>query len=114
MASKTADRYKLVLRLPKPLHKRLKQQARRNDVSLNTEIVNQLEGRETLGPGLFSGFIQEEFRKVLEHIYPEIAEKAAELATQAAVKIARENRAPIKDISGTAAGREAAKEFEEK
>jgi hypothetical protein len=42
MASKTADAIKLVLRLPKPLHKRLKQQARRNNVSLNTEIVNQL------------------------------------------------------------------------
>jgi len=46
MASKTADAIKLVLRLPKPLHKRLKQQARRNNVSLNTEIINQLEGHE--------------------------------------------------------------------
>ena len=42
MANKTADAIKLNLRLPKPLHKRLKQQARRNNVSLNTEIVNQL------------------------------------------------------------------------
>jgi hypothetical protein len=47
MASKTADAIKLVLRLPKPIHKRLKQQARRNKVSLNTEIVNLLEGAET-------------------------------------------------------------------
>jgi len=46
MASKTADAIKLVLRLPKALHKRLTQQARRNNVSLNTEIVNQLEGHE--------------------------------------------------------------------
>jgi hypothetical protein len=46
MASKTADAFKFVLRLPKPLHKRLKQQARRNNVSLNTEIVSQLEGHE--------------------------------------------------------------------
>jgi len=46
MASKTADAIKLVLRLPKPLHKRLRQQANRNNVSLNTEIVNQLEGYE--------------------------------------------------------------------
>jgi HicB family len=45
-ADKTADAIKLNLRLPKPLHKRLKQQARRNNVSLNTEIVNQLEGHE--------------------------------------------------------------------
>ena len=46
MASKTADAIKLVLRLPKALHKRLTQQARRNNVSLNTEIINQLEGHE--------------------------------------------------------------------
>jgi hypothetical protein len=46
MASKTTDAVKLVVRLPKPLHKRLKQQARRRDVSLNTLIVSQLEGRD--------------------------------------------------------------------
>jgi hypothetical protein len=46
MADKTSDAIKLNLRLPKSLHKRLKQQARRNNVSLNTEIVNQLEGSE--------------------------------------------------------------------
>jgi hypothetical protein len=43
---KTADAIKLNLRLPKALHKQLKQQARRNNVSLNTEIVNQLQGYE--------------------------------------------------------------------
>lgn len=43
---KTADAIKLNLRLPKHLHKRLKQQARLNNVSLNTEIVNQLGGAE--------------------------------------------------------------------
>jgi hypothetical protein len=47
MADKTSDAIKLNLRLPKPLHRRLKQQAKRNNVSLNTEIVNQLEGHET-------------------------------------------------------------------
>jgi len=46
MADKTSDAIKLNLRLPKPLHRRLKQQAKRNNVSLNTEIVNQLEGTE--------------------------------------------------------------------
>jgi hypothetical protein len=44
--SKTADAVKLVLRLPKSLHKRLRHQAARNNVSLNTEIVTQLEGAE--------------------------------------------------------------------
>src|SRR5262245_6085206 len=48
MANKTADPIKLNLRLPKPLHKRLKQQARRNNVSLNTEIVNQLSNAKEL------------------------------------------------------------------
>jgi hypothetical protein len=43
---KTADAIKLNLRLPKALHKQLKQQARRNNVSLNTEIINQLQGYE--------------------------------------------------------------------
>jgi HicB-like protein involved in pilus formation len=52
---KTADAIKLNLRLPKPLHKRLKQQARRNNVSLNTEIVNQLEGRQS---GAIEGILQ--------------------------------------------------------
>ena len=41
-----ADTTSLHLRLPKRLYKRLQQQARRNNVSLNTEIVNQLEGHE--------------------------------------------------------------------
>ena len=46
MADKTADAAKFLLRLPKSLHRRLLQQAKRNNVSLNTEIVNQLEGYE--------------------------------------------------------------------
>jgi hypothetical protein len=43
---KTADAVKLMLRLPRSLHKRLQQQAKRNNVSLNTEIVNELERHE--------------------------------------------------------------------
>ena len=39
------DVTKFLLRLPKGLHKRLSQQAKRNNVSLNTEIINLLEGR---------------------------------------------------------------------
>jgi len=40
-----AETTSLHLRLPKKLYKRLQQQARHNNASLNTEIVNQLEGR---------------------------------------------------------------------
>jgi hypothetical protein len=43
MPDKTAASHQFLLRLPKPLHKRLVAQAKRNNVSLNTEIVNQLE-----------------------------------------------------------------------
>jgi HicB-like protein involved in pilus formation len=45
-AEKTTDAVKLNLRLSKRLHRQLVQQARRNNVSLNSEIVNQLEGHE--------------------------------------------------------------------
>jgi hypothetical protein len=44
--TKTADAVKLNVRLPPALHKRLVAQARRNKISLNQEIVNQLEGYE--------------------------------------------------------------------
>src|SRR5262245_25233348 len=47
MTDRTAGAHQFLLRLPKPLHRRLLAQAKRNNVSLNTEIVNQLEGRET-------------------------------------------------------------------
>jgi hypothetical protein len=42
-APKTADAVKLVLRLPKGLHRQLVQRAKQNNVSLNTEILNELE-----------------------------------------------------------------------
>jgi hypothetical protein len=41
-----ADTTSLHLRLPKSLYKNLQRQARRNNVSLNTEIVNQLAGHD--------------------------------------------------------------------
>jgi hypothetical protein len=41
-----ADTTSLHLRLPKALYKKLRRQARFNNVSLNTEIVNQLEGSD--------------------------------------------------------------------
>ncbi len=46
LKNKPTDAVRLLLRLPKGLHKRLQQEAKRNNVSLNTEIVNQLEGYE--------------------------------------------------------------------
>jgi HicB family len=46
----TDDVVKLNLRLPKALHGKLHQAAKANNVSLNTEIINQLEGRSSHGP----------------------------------------------------------------
>jgi hypothetical protein len=45
----TGDVVKLNLRLPKALHRKLRQAAQANNVSLNTEIINQLEGRSPYG-----------------------------------------------------------------
>jgi hypothetical protein len=45
-----SDVVKLNLRLPKALHRKLHQAARANNVSLNTEIINQLEGRSAHFP----------------------------------------------------------------
>ena len=42
----TDEVVKLVLRLPKHLHATLKKEAKRDNVSLNTEIIQQLEGYE--------------------------------------------------------------------
>jgi hypothetical protein len=51
MSEKSAvDVVKLNLRLPKALHRKLRQAAKSNNVSLNTEIINQLEGRSSQGP----------------------------------------------------------------
>ena len=72
MADKTADAIKLNLRLPKALHKRLTRQARRNNVSLNTEIVNQLEGSAAA-----------EIKKVIEATRP-YHEEALKAATAGA------------------------------
>ena len=49
-AKNTDDVVKLNLRLPKALHRKLHQAAKANNVSLNTEIINQLEGRSSQGP----------------------------------------------------------------
>lgn len=43
-----SDEVRLVLRLPKGLHGRLTKEAKRNGVSLNTQIINQLEGAPLL------------------------------------------------------------------
>jgi hypothetical protein len=58
-AKHTDDVVKLNLRLPKALHRKLQQAAKANNVSLNTEIINQLEGRSSQTIEQLKGFIQE-------------------------------------------------------
>ena len=58
-AKHTDDVVKLNLRLPKALHRKLQQAAKANNVSLNTEIINQLEGRSSQTIEQLIGFIQE-------------------------------------------------------
>jgi pyruvate/oxaloacetate carboxyltransferase len=72
MADKTTDAIKLNLRLPKPLHRRIKQQAKRNNVSLNTEIVNQLEGAEAATAKRMADAL----RPALDHAIEEAIQKA--------------------------------------
>jgi hypothetical protein len=54
----TDDVVKLNLRLPKALHKKLRQAAKTNNVSLNTEIINQLEGRSLHLPEQVNNLVQ--------------------------------------------------------
>src|SRR5262249_465847 len=78
MADKTSDAIKLNLRLPKPLHRRLKQQAKRNNVSLNTEIVNQLEGHEVATATRMAELL----RPALDDAIKEAIEEAVSRATR--------------------------------
>src|SRR5262249_19026383 len=67
-----ADTTSLHLRLPKSLYKRLQRQARRNNVSLNTEIVNQLSNPKDLGIG---PILRKEIEKEIEQRIPFIVQK---------------------------------------
>ena len=93
MASKTADAIKLVLRLPKPLHKRLRRQANRNNVSLNTEIVNQLEGYEATTIKRMTDIIQ----PLLDQAVKASASVGSEVAAKSVLEVLRDAAAPRTD-----------------
>jgi hypothetical protein len=61
-----ADTTSLHLRLPKTLYKRLQRQAKRNNVSLNTEVVNQLEGAEAAEAKQRAEAMKPFFEKLIE------------------------------------------------
>jgi predicted CopG family antitoxin len=85
-ADKTTDAVKLNLRLPKRLHRQLVQQARRNNVSLNTEIVNQLEGSEAATAKRMADVVQPAVRQALEEFFkafrPQTAKEVRERVRQ--------------------------------
>jgi HicB-like protein involved in pilus formation len=69
-ANKTTDAVKLNLRLPKSLHRKLQRDAKRNNVSLNTEIIHQLEGHDVSAVQRLEGPISEIVVRVLKaHIW---------------------------------------------
>jgi len=93
MASKTADAIKLVLRLPKPLHRRLKQRANRNNVSLNTEIVNQLEGYEATTVKRMTDIMQ----LLLDEAVKASVSIGSEVAAKSVLEVLRDAAAPRTD-----------------
>jgi hypothetical protein len=67
-----ADTTSLHLRLPKALYKKLRRQARFNNVSLNTEIVNQLEGSDVA----IAKRMAEALRPALDSVIEEAIQRA--------------------------------------
>jgi hypothetical protein len=54
----TDDVVKLNLRLPKAVHREVRQAAKANKVSLNTEIINRIKGGPQFGPDQVKNIIQ--------------------------------------------------------
>jgi hypothetical protein len=77
MADKTANSRQFLLRLPKPLYKRLVVQAERNNHSLNTEIVNQLRSRDVK-----SDAITELAKHVLDILPDDVRKRLIQLIAQ--------------------------------
>jgi hypothetical protein len=73
-----ADTTSLHLRLPKKLYKSLQRRARLNNVSLNTEIINELEGRG-------SAVAQQAMETIAQALIGPAAKAAAEIATDVAL-----------------------------
>ena len=78
-AKRTDDVVKLNLRLPKTLHRKLREAARANNVSLNTEIINQLEGRSY-------GSIPDHVKNLIQATATATAERMAIAGTETSTK----------------------------
>jgi hypothetical protein len=80
-ATKRTDLVAINLRLPKGLHKALKQQAKRNGVPLNTEIVSVLEGYEAA--------TVKRMTEIVQPLLDEAVSAAARVGAQVAVESLR-------------------------
>jgi len=79
-AKDTDDVVKLNLRLPKALHRKLHQAAKANNVSLNREIINQLEGRSSHGPML------DQVKSIIQATATATAERMVVIGAQSSTK----------------------------
>jgi HicB family len=86
----TVDVVKLNLRLPKALHRKLHQAAKANNVSLNTEIINQLEGRSSYGP------VSNQIKNLIQATATATAER---MVTVGRIGESRESSEPMADGS---------------
>jgi HicB family len=76
---KTADAVGFMLRLPRSLHKRLQKQAEQNNVSLNTQLVNMLEGYEAA--------TIKRVTEITQPILDEAVKQAAQMAGTATIDV---------------------------
>jgi hypothetical protein len=91
-ANKTTDAVKLVLRLPKDLHRRLTQQAKRNSVSLNTQILNELRWRDVKTDAM-----TELAKHVLDVLPDDARERMIQLIAQTAWETAERAHAQLQE-----------------
>src|SRR5262245_48394985 len=92
IAMADSDTIKLNLRLSKGLHARLVKMAKRNNVSLNTEIVNQLEGYEAATINRIA--------KIMQPLLDEAVKASASVGSEVAAKSVLEvlkDAAPLAD-----------------
>jgi hypothetical protein len=93
----TDDTVKLVIRLPRPLHKRLTRQAARNNRSLNDEMVQRLKGYDRGAIELTADYadaLTAEVQKRLAQITPSLSELERGLKSMQALLAASKTGEP--------------------
>jgi HicB family len=87
---KAVDAVQFLLRIPKPLHKVLLARAKHNNVSLNTQIVNELQGRDAQTAKDIATTAAEVAAKIAhEKAFQEALDKIEKWAAERGMSIAR-------------------------